>query len=192
MTTMAKILAGGLPGGAVGGKAAIMELLEFKDDPVWNRTKKIAHPGTYNANPLSSAAGVTALRIASDPAVQRRAEQLANKLKRGFNEAFIHNEVPGFSYGESSIVNTVIGTPYPGKLPLDLKHPEGVDATVLKRRGTENQLQMARAGMMLEGMDLWHGAGAIISAAHTDEDIDRTVEAFGRVLARLQREGLFE
>src|SRR4051794_14767372 len=83
LTTMAKILAGGLPGGAVAGSAPIMELLEFKDDPVWNRTRKVAHPGPYNANPLSATAGVKALRLVSDPAVQRGAERLANQLKRG-------------------------------------------------------------------------------------------------------------
>ncbi|MGN6756848.1 MAG: aspartate aminotransferase family protein [Thermomicrobiales bacterium] len=191
LTTLAKILAGGLPGGAVAGRSDIMELLEFKDDPVWNRTRKVAHPGTYNANPLSAAAGVTAMRLVADPATQQRAALLATALKRGFNEAFVRRDVPGFAYGESSIVNTVIGTRYPGKLPLNLAHPEGVDATVLKQRGPEDLLMALHAGMVLEGMDLWHGAGAILSITHTDEDIERTVEAFDRVLARMQSEGLF-
>ena len=191
LTTMAKIVAGGLPGGAVAGRAAIMELLEFKDDPAWNRTSKVQHPGTYNANPLSAAAGVTALRLVSDPGLQRRADHSAETLKRGFNEAFLRHDVPGFSYGESSIVNTVVGTRYPGTLPLDLRHPEGVPATVLKAGGPQELLMPLRAGMILEGMELWHGAGAVMSIAHTDEDIVRTVEAFDRTLARMKAEGLF-
>jgi len=191
MTTMAKIVAGGLPGGAVAGRGAIMELLEFKDDPVWNRTRKVQHPGTYNANPLSAVAGVTALRLVSDPAVQRGADRLADNLKRGFNEAFLRHDLPGFAYGESSIINTIVGTRYPSQLPTDLRHPEGVPASVLKGRGSEKLLMTLRAGMMLEGMDLWHGAGAVLSIAHTDEDIMRTVEAFDRVLARMKAEGLF-
>ncbi len=191
LTTLAKILAGGLPGGAVAGRADIMELLEFKDDPVWNRTRKVAHPGTYNANPVSAAAGVTALRLVSDPAVQRGADALARRLKRGFNEALLRHDLPGFAYGESSTVNTVVGTRYPGDLPLELEHPAGVAPEVLKARGPEPLLAALRAGMLLEGMDLWHGAGAILSVAHTVEDIDRTVEAFDRVLARLRAEGLF-
>ncbi len=191
LTTMAKILAGGLPGGAVAGRAPILELLEFKDDAVWNRTRKVMHPGTYNANPLSATAGVTALRLVSDPAVQRGAERRATDLKRGFNEAFLRHDAPGFSYGESSIVNTVVGTRYPGALTPELRHPVGVDTAVLKRRGPEGLLMTLRAGMLLEGMDLWHGAGAVLSVTHTAEDIERTVEGFDRVLARMKAEGAF-
>ena len=78
------------------------------------------------------------------------------------------------------------------ELPTDLRHPEGVPASVLKARGSEKLLMTLRAGMMLEGMDLWHGAGAVLSIAHTDEDIVRTIEAFDRVLARMKAEGLFD
>jgi glutamate-1-semialdehyde 2,1-aminomutase len=191
LTTLAKILAGGLPGGAVAGTRAIMELLEFRDDPGWNLDRKVAHPGTYNANPLSAAAGVTALRLVSDPAVQRHADAMARDLRRGFNEAFSRHDVPGFAYGESSIVNTVLGTRYPGALPLDLEHPEGVDAGVLKRRGPEPLLTALHAGMLLEGMDLWHGGGAILSVTHTREDIERTVESFDRTIGRMKAENLF-
>jgi glutamate-1-semialdehyde 2,1-aminomutase len=192
LTTLAKILAGGLPGAAVAGRREIMELLQFKEDPGWNRTRKVAHLGTYNANPLSAAAGVTAMRLVSDPAVQRHAAEMARRLKVGFNEAFLRQDVPGFAYGESSIVNTVLGTRYPGPLPLDLEHPVGIDAAVLKARGPESLLTAMHAGMLLEGMDLWHGAGAILSVTHTPEDVDRTVEAFDRTLGRVKAEGLFD
>ena len=192
LTTMAKIVAGGLPGGAVAGRSSIMELLEFKDDPAWNRTKKVMHPGTYNANPISAAAGVAAMKLVSDPAVQREADALAGLLKRGFNEAFLEHGVPGFSYGESSIVNTVIGTRYPGDLPTDLRHPEGVDVNTLKQGGSRELSQTLHAGMLLEGMDLWHGAGAILSVTHSREDVERTVDAFDRVLRRMKNEGHFD
>jgi glutamate-1-semialdehyde 2,1-aminomutase len=168
-----------------------MELLEFKDDPVWNRTKKVMHPGTYNANPLSAAAGVAAMKLVADPTVQREADALASLLKRGFNEAFLEQGVPGFSYGESSIVNTVVGVPYPGDLPTDLRHPQGVDAPILKSGGDRDLSMALHNGMMLEGMDLWHGAGAILSVTHSREDIERTVDAFDRVLRRMKNEGLF-
>lgn len=191
LTTMAKIVAGGLPGGAVAGRGTIMELLEFKDDPAWNRTKKVMHPGTYNANPLSAAAGVAAMKLVADPAVQREADALAGLLKRGLNEAFLEHDVPGFSYGESSIVNTVIGTRYPGTLPADLRHPEGVDVGILKQGGSRELSQTLHAAMMLEGMDLWHGAGAILSVTHSREDIERTVDAFDRALRRMKNEGHF-
>ncbi len=113
LTTLAKILAGGLPGGAVAGKADIMNLLTFRDDAHWNRYNKVGHPGTYNANPLCAVAGVTALTILSDPAQQQYADALAVRLRAGFNRVLLHEEVPGFCHGESSMFHLVLGTPTP-------------------------------------------------------------------------------
>ena len=66
LTTIAKILAGGLPGGAVTGKSDIISMIEFRNDAAWNAERRVQHPGTFNANPLSAAAGSTMLRIARD------------------------------------------------------------------------------------------------------------------------------
>ena len=54
LTTLAKVLAGGLPGGCVAGRADLMQAIAF-DNPFG---KKIKHPGTYNANPLSAVGGI--------------------------------------------------------------------------------------------------------------------------------------
>src|SRR5207253_1447656 len=62
LTTLAKILAGGLPGGAVAGRKDILDLLDFQITKASDR-EKITHQGTFNANPLSAAAGVAALEI---------------------------------------------------------------------------------------------------------------------------------
>src|SRR5579884_3970389 len=58
LTTLVKILAGGLPGGCVAGRADILAHLEFRPDKA-----KMKHPGTFNANPLSAAAGTATLAI---------------------------------------------------------------------------------------------------------------------------------
>ncbi len=60
LSTYAKIVAGGLPGGCVGGREEILERLDFE---VAERKgfEKISHQGTYNANPLSASAGLAAL-----------------------------------------------------------------------------------------------------------------------------------
>src|SRR5213076_3583674 len=58
LTTLAKILAGGLPGGCVAGRADILAGLEARPGK-----PKMKHPGTFNANPLSAAAGVATLAI---------------------------------------------------------------------------------------------------------------------------------
>src|SRR5439155_18381193 len=70
LTSMAKIVSGGMPGGAVGGRADIMARLEGKE-PVY-------HGGTFNGNPTVAAAGVATLNIVSSGEPQRHAEALAD------------------------------------------------------------------------------------------------------------------
>ena len=57
LTTMAKIVAGALPGGAVGGKADIVDMIAHRGDPEWDNTHRVYHPGTFNGNPLSAVPG---------------------------------------------------------------------------------------------------------------------------------------
>src|SRR5439155_1095718 len=74
LTTMAKILCGGLPGGACAGRADVMGYLSPKSDPAENRRAKIAHAGTFNANPPSArtASTSTAPAPSSAPATPTR------------------------------------------------------------------------------------------------------------------------
>src|SRR5262247_3677695 len=65
LTTLAKILAGGLPGGAVTGRKDILDLLDFEVTKGAGK-EKINHPGTFNANPMSAAAGIATLRIIAE------------------------------------------------------------------------------------------------------------------------------
>ena len=83
---MAKIVAGGMPEGALAGKREIMEMLAFKDELGWNATKKVRHQGTYNASPVVSSAGITCLQKA-DSDVQATCDDLAARLRSGLNAA---------------------------------------------------------------------------------------------------------
>ncbi|PYV36858.1 MAG: aspartate aminotransferase family protein, partial [Acidobacteria bacterium] len=56
LSCFAKILAGGLPGGAVAGRAEVMELFDFTGDPHHDRFERVTHQGTFNASPPSAAA----------------------------------------------------------------------------------------------------------------------------------------
>jgi glutamate-1-semialdehyde 2,1-aminomutase len=71
----------------VAGKREIMEVLAFKDEPGWNLTKKVRHQGTYNASPVVSAAAITCLQKAANPDVQATCDDLAARLRSGFNAA---------------------------------------------------------------------------------------------------------
>ena len=47
LTTLAKIVAGGLPGGAVVGKKTLMSMMAHRGDPTWDRSQRVAQNGTW-------------------------------------------------------------------------------------------------------------------------------------------------
>ena len=80
---MAKILTGGLPGGAVAGRGEVMAVLEQTGDSHHDRFQRVSHGGTFNANPYCAATGVAALRIASTGEMQETADRMADRLRVG-------------------------------------------------------------------------------------------------------------
>jgi glutamate-1-semialdehyde 2,1-aminomutase len=190
LTTMAKIVAGGLPGGAVAGKSAVMEVLEFKDEPGWNTTRKVRHQGTFNASPVVSAAAVACLTKCADPAIQRHCDQLAARLRIGFNAALHQRGLPGFVWGDSSVFHIALGLNCRNQGDGDLRMPKGVSSAQLKTSGQSPLVGQLHLGMLLDGVDLF-GGGGMMCAAHTERDIDHAIGAFDRVLERMVEEGAF-
>jgi glutamate-1-semialdehyde 2,1-aminomutase len=168
LSTHAKILAGGYPGGSVSGRADIMAMLDHRDDPDWQRNKRIAHPGTYNANPVSAAAGIACLKIVKDPEVQKKATATADKIRAGINESLQRRGVAGRAGGEVSI------------LAISFENP--------KVKGRE-LLWKFRGAMQLGGVDM-SALGGPVSAVHDDRDVDQTIKAFDQALELLQAEGV--
>ena len=183
MTTMAKILAGGLPGGAVAGRAEIIDQIAFAAD---RARKRIAHPGTFNANPLSAAAGSTCLSLIAGGEHQERAANTGARLARGMNRAFAEESVAGCVYGQSSMLHVALG--------MEAQPPDGYSwgwsalPQPPPRANIEAESAMKR-GMLNEGIDLMH-TGMMVSSVHTDDDVDRTLEAFRRTLRAMKEEGL--
>jgi glutamate-1-semialdehyde 2,1-aminomutase len=176
LTTLAKILAGGMPGGALAGRADAMEVLAFRDDDA----VKVSHPGTHNAHPVSAAAGIATLREAASRRVQARASDLAASLRAGMNDVLGRHGAHGLVYGQSSTFCLLLGVDGP---------PEGLDPATLKMGVTGPLSAALHCGMMLEGVHLFHGCG-FLSTAHSQHDVEHAVAAFAATIPRLQREGL--
>ncbi|HKG26809.1 MAG TPA: aspartate aminotransferase family protein [Thermomicrobiales bacterium] len=189
MTTLAKIVAGGMPGGAVNGRAEIMEHLEFKDEPGWNARKKVIHPGTYNANPLAATAGFTCLKRCEDPSIQQHCDEMASRLRAGINTVMERHGVKGCAWGDSSAFHIIVGEQCSNRTAGDLHAPEGISPATLKASGKAGLATPLSLGMLLEGVDLFN-AGGLLSVTHSADDIDFTVEAFERTMARMREEGL--
>jgi glutamate-1-semialdehyde 2,1-aminomutase len=184
LTTMAKILAGGLPGGAVAGKADIVSMIEIRDDPKWNAEHRIAHPGTFNANPLSAAAGATMLRAVQTGEHHRHADSLNDRLVRELNDVLKRTGVPGCVYGLASYFHITLGKDAP-------RPSDGIEwlADTAPPRMTGAVSMALKRAMLNHGVDLMGGAGGFTSGVHTGADIDHTVEAFEASVRELRAEG---
>jgi glutamate-1-semialdehyde 2,1-aminomutase len=172
LTVLGKILAGGMPGGAVAGRADLMEHLSLSGgDP-----RRVAHPGTHNAHPISAAAGIVALGACRSGEPQEHAARLAATVRAALTQVLADAGVPGCAYGESSTFHLLIG--HSGE-------PREASLQTLKAAGMSPELSAElHSGMLAEGVHLFHGSG-FLSAAHTERDVERTVAAFAATLARL-------
>ena len=176
LTVLGKIVAGGMPGGAVCGRA---DLMDYLAGPAagWRR---VAHPGTHNAHPLSAAAGVATLGLAASGELQADADRMAASLREELTAVFRRSGVVGCAYGESSTFHLLFG------------HSEaeaGLDPATLKQ-GVPGWLSSAlNCAMLSEGVHLFHGSG-FLSAAHGEREVELTVRAFTVALSHLQSDGL--
>ncbi len=184
LTTLAKILAGGFPGGAVAGRRDIMEGLEFAATGV--KKEKIGHPGTFNANPLSAAAGVACLREIADGSHQKRANESAAQLRAGMNGVLCRLGIPGVVYGQASGFRILLGGP---SVPEAADHdPRDLPWDALAAGTSPEHERIMQLGMINEGVHLF-GKGGLTSSVHTEADIAATVDAWTATLEGMQREG---
>ena len=183
VTTMAKILGGGLPGGAVGGKADIINMIETRDDPEYNQYRRIGHNGTFNANPLSAAAGVKALELVATTPVNEVADGMASRLKEGLNDLLSRMEIPGCSSGVASLVFLRLGFDHECDKEVCVLSPEEMRIAEDPERNGQLSLALLNRGVHAR-------TRFILSAAHREEDIDETIEATEKALTEVRELGL--
>ncbi len=107
LTTLAKIIGGGFPVGAVGGRAAVMDVFDATEHP-----PLVPHGGTFNANPVTMAAGLKAMEMLTPDAFARLNEQ-GEEVRSGLREIVRLLEVDWQVTGAGSLFRLV-----PTKQPL--------------------------------------------------------------------------
>jgi len=187
LTTLAKILAGGLPGGAVTGRKDILDLLDFNITKKADR-EKIGHQGTFNANPLSASAGVAALEVVGTTDACDRANRYGETLRRNINEVFEEEHVPWAAYGTFSTLQ-IFTNPDGGAIVPTRFDPlaQPVEALVGKRHaGVVHKLRLA---MMTGGVDFNGSPGGICSSTHGEAELADTLKALRTSIRMLRQEG---
>ena len=158
LTTMGKIIGGGLPVGAYGGRADIMDRVA----PVG----PVYQAGTLSGNPLAVAAGLAALETLRSENPYDLLEELSARLERGINETAVEK-------GARVVVNRV-----GSMLTLFFNEQPVTDFATAKTSDTDRFSEFHQA-MLRHGV-YWPPSqfeAAFVSAAHTEADIDETVEA---------------
>jgi glutamate-1-semialdehyde 2,1-aminomutase len=166
LTCLGKVIGGGLPVGAFGGKRAIMEMIA----PIG----PIYQAGTLSGNPLAMTAGIETLRLLAKPGVYKTLEKLSAELERGLKAAFEEAGVP-------STFNRV-GSMFTGFFTQQ----KVKDFASAKSSDTTRFGNFFRA-MLKNGVNLAPSQfeAAFLSLAHTRADINKTVEAARKSLKQL-------
>lgn len=185
LTCLAKIVAGGMPGGAVCGSRDAFKAMEFSGDARKDRIRRVTHYGTFNASPVCAAAGTATLRLIADGEACRKAESYATRLRQGLNTLFRGEALPWAAYGMSSVFHILTSDAACG-LPMrdGTLDAADVDPAILKQKGAIDAL--LRRALQLEGVDLPPGRQAWISATHGPAELEQTLDAFSRAINRLR------
>jgi len=186
LTALAKILGGGFPGGAVAGREDIMGYLAFGDSSEWNRYKKIYHPGTFNANPLSASAGTATLKIVSSGKDIEKANAIAQELRNRFNEIIDKHSINWCAYGRFSGFRVFMDHECNKRPSCDFQMCD-YDHAKLKTGGSPELAKGFRLGMLLNGIDISPSIG-MTSSAHSAEDVEKTVDAFDNTITQMKKE----
>jgi glutamate-1-semialdehyde 2,1-aminomutase len=166
ITTLGKVIGGGLPVGAYGASREIMSLVA-PSGPMYQA-------GTLSGNPLAMTAGLTCLRKIQAPGFYEELEKKTQYLVEGMNRAARDSSIAlqtsycggmfGFFFSDKPVRNYA-----------DTKH---VDANKFRKF----YLAMLDSGVYFAPSAFEAG---FMSAAHSYEDLDRVIESFSQVLAKL-------
>jgi glutamate-1-semialdehyde 2,1-aminomutase len=180
LTSLGKIVAGGLGAGALVGRADIMDGL----NPETATEKQVVHSGTWNGNPLTSAAAIAGLKPCQTGEPQKRANALAAELRKKANRMMREKDIQGWLYGRS-ITHLYLG-------PLELEPTfEFLPPTrdLAKMVGRSPQKLRLSLHLLQRGISTLQGRMFILSSAHTEDDVDRTVAALAASLEAMISEG---
>ena len=163
LTVLGKIVGGGLPLAAFGGRREIMEQLA--------PSGHVYQAGTLSGNPLATAAGLSVLRRLRDPALYERLERTGAELERALREAI----------GEQPLIVQRVGglaTVFFGRGPM--RSLEDVEACDLEGFAACFRSLLA-AGVLIAPSQF---EALFVSLAHGEEEVVATADAFARALAR--------
>ncbi|OGV95446.1 MAG: glutamate-1-semialdehyde-2,1-aminomutase [Nitrospinae bacterium RIFCSPLOWO2_02_FULL_39_110] len=157
LTCLGKIIGGGLPVGAYGGKREIMEMVA-PAGPVYQA-------GTLSGNPLAMTAGIETLKILSKTGVYKKLEKISDKLCKGMEKGAREAGIPVYS----ARVGSMFSMFFTDREVIDYATAKTSDTV----RFSKYFSMMLKGGIYLAPSQFEAG---FVSLAHSDNDIDKTIE----------------
>lgn len=165
LVCLGKIIGGGYPMAAVAGSA---ELIGLADPARRGQADYVYMSGTLNGNPVAAAAGNATLAVLDRPGSYERLFAVGERIRAGLRTVFSSAGVPAQVLGAGPLFQVVISdTPVRDYRSL--------------RRGDQARIKRIARDVLEKGHFL-SGEKGYLSLAHTDEEIDATVAAFGAAL----------
>ena len=180
LTTLGKIVGGGLPVGALVGEREILEKTSpEKKSKKWERV--LIGGGTFSAHPLTAAAGLAMLCYLKDrrKEVYPFLEKKGQIVRKGVQEALDQEGVAAMVTG----IGSLFQTHFPFKKGETLNSPHSINRfTDIEKREIEFRIRM-----LTEGIHVMHGGGCL-SISHTDEDIEKIIKAARKVAEEMKKD----
>jgi len=166
LTTLGKVIGGGLPVGAFGGRADIMSALS-PQGPVYQA-------GTLSGNPLAMAAGIATLRALRDETIYERFERIGSRLIDGLRKVFTAHGVPH----STARAGSMFGFFFTDGPVTNLTSAKRADVALFGK---------FFHGMLDRGVYLAPSQfeAGFLSTAHSETQIDQTIAAADTTLAEL-------
>lgn len=167
LTVLGKIIGGGLPVGAFGGKKAIMESLA----PLGN----VYQAGTLSGNPIAMAAGLATLQLVSEPGFHQKLTEHTQMLLKGLNEQAKEAKI--------AFQTVALG----GMFGLYFTELDKIETDADVKQSNEARFKKFFHGMLKEGIYLAPSCYEVgnMSSAHDEEVIQKTLQASEKVFAIL-------
>ncbi|SUZ60520.1 uncharacterized protein METZ01_LOCUS13374, partial [marine metagenome] len=166
LTCFGKVVGGGMPVGAFGGRDDIMSLWDPSDGG-----SVVQHAGTFNGNPMTAVAGVATLESLTADKYEYL-EHLGNMLRNKLRTLFAELEVPMSVTGVASL------------FALQFTPTEVIDYRTYATNNKE-MLQTMFIGLLNEGFLMSNRCAGNVSTVHTEDDVDAFVLAVKNVLRRI-------